>query len=216
MASANEATGPERDRRGQRRQQTLTEILDRALGVMELEGVAGLSMAALAREMSMRPPSLYKYYPSLMAIYDALFRQGQQENLEALRRGMSNAEPGLAAVTAGIEATGRWAIANPVLAQLLFWRPVPGYVPTSDALSPASIIVGLLRSELVTAAAGGQIHSDAATDDGLALLSAMHFGVISQHLANEPDRDWEHGRFTRLHPRVVELFVMAYPPEAGV
>lgn len=200
------------DRRGRRRQQTMAEILDRAVGIMQVEGVAGLTMAALARDMSIRPPSLYKYYPSRMAIYDALFRQGQAANLEALRGAMSAAEPGLAAVAAGMEATGRWAVANPVLAQLLFWRPVPGYVPSPEASAPAGTIVDLLRAELTTAAEDGEIHPHAATDDGLALLSTLHFGVLSQHLANDPDSAWEDGRFTRLHRRVIGLFVLAYPP----
>ena len=116
-----------------RRQDTLAEILDLAVGIMKTQGVAGLSMAAVARQMAIQPPSLYKYYPSLMAIYDALFRQGQQSNLDALRQGMNGAGKGLAAVAAGMEATARWAVANPTLAQLLFWRPVPGYVPTPEA-----------------------------------------------------------------------------------
>ncbi len=200
------------DRRSRRRQLTLTEILDHALAIMGREGVAGLSVAAVAREMAIQPPSLYKYYPSLMAIYDALFREGQQANLDALREGMADAEPGLAAVAAGMEATGRWAVANPVLAQLLFWRPIPGYVPTDDAFAPAIEIAELLRAELRTAAAAGQIHPDAATEQGMALLSVMHFGVLSQHLANDPGSDWERGRYTSLHPRVIELFVNAYPP----
>ena len=157
-------------------------------------------------------PSVYKYYPSLMAIYDALFREGQQANLDALRAGMADAEPGLAAVAAGMEVTGRWAVANPILAQLLFWRPIPGYVPTQDAFAPAIEIAELLRAELRTAAAAGQIHPDAATEQGMALLSVMHFGVLSQHLANDPSSDWEHGRYTSLHSRVIELFVNAYPP----
>src|ERR1700759_2657775 len=115
------------DRRARRREQTRGEILDRALEIMAEDGVAGLTMARLARAMGIQPPSLYKYYPSLLAVYDALFRRGQLANLAALRDGMRGAEPGLEALARGMEATGRWAVANPVLAQLLFWRPVPGY-----------------------------------------------------------------------------------------
>jgi hypothetical protein len=44
------------------------------------------------------------------------------------------------------------------------------------------------------------------------LLSIMHFGVISQHLANDADRDWDHGRYTRRHREIVPLFLKAYPP----
>ena len=212
-AAAHPGTGNRRpDRRTRHREQTRSEILDHALQIMAEDGVAGLTMARLARAMDIRPPSLYKYYPSLLAVYDALFRRGQLANLEALREGMRDAAAGLEAVARGMEATGRWAVANPVLAQLLFWRPAPGYQPSAEALAPAGQIVDLLRSALADAAARGQVHPDAATDAGMELLSIMHFGVISQHLANDADRDWDHGRYTRRHRDILSLFIKAYPP----
>ena len=200
------------DRRARRREQTRGEILDHALQIMADDGAAGLTMARLARAMEIRPPSLYKYYPSLLAVYDALFRRGQLANLQALREGMRGAAPGLDAVTGAMEATGRWAAANPVLAQLLFWRPVPGYQPSAEAFAPAMQITDLLRSALQNAVARGQVHPDAATDPGMDLLSIMHFGVISQHLANDPGSDWDHGRYTRRHREIIPLFIKAYPP----
>jgi AcrR family transcriptional regulator len=212
-AAAQPGTGNQRpDRRTRHREQTRSEILDHALQIMAEDGAAGLTMARLARAMDIRPPSLYKYYPSLLAVYDALFRRGQLANLQALRDGMRDAEPGLDAVAGGMEATARWAVANPVLAQLLFWRPVPGYQPSAEAFAPAGQIIDLLRSVLAEAAARGQVHPDAATDAGMDLLSIMHFGVISQHLANDVGRDWDHGRYTRRHREILALFINAYPP----
>ena len=41
--------------------------------VMTEEGVNGLSLAEVARRLGVQPPSLYKYFPSLMAVYDAPF-----------------------------------------------------------------------------------------------------------------------------------------------
>src|SRR3954471_7123746 len=99
---------------------------------MAVEGVAGLTVSAVARVLGVKPPSIYKYFDSRMAIYDALFRRGQPANLDPLRDPRGGVAPGLPAIEAGLEATGRWAIGHPVLAQLLFWRPVPGYVPTDD------------------------------------------------------------------------------------
>ena len=124
------------DRRARRREQTRSEILDHALQIMAEDGAAGLTMARLARAMEIRPPSLYKYYPSLLAVYDALFCRGQLANLQALREGMRGAAPGMDAAAGAMEATGRWAAANPILAQLLFWLPVPGYQPSAEASPP--------------------------------------------------------------------------------
>jgi AcrR family transcriptional regulator len=88
---------PRFDRRAQRRQQTLGEILDLALEVMAEDGVTGLTISAVARRLGVQPPSIYKYFPSLMSVYDALFRRGQTEHLEVVRAAMSAAEPGLRA-----------------------------------------------------------------------------------------------------------------------
>lgn len=46
---------------------------------------------------------------SLMTIYEALFERGQRAHLEAVRVAMAHAEPGLDALTAGLEASGRWS-----------------------------------------------------------------------------------------------------------
>lgn len=217
MVRSVSASSPENgprppDRRARRRQQTLDEILERALQIMAEDGVAALTVTRLAKAMAIQPPSLYKYFASALAVQDALFRRGQQENLEVLRTAMAAAEPGLARVGAGMQATGRWAVDHQVLAQLLFWRPVPGYTPSADAMAPTVEIVALLRGALGEAVARDEVGPDATSDEAMALLSSMHFGVISQHLANDADSDWDHGRFTSLHPRIVPLFVSAYPP----
>ena len=64
---------PTVDRRARRRQETIEEILDIAVQVMTEEGVNGLSLSEVARRLGVQPPSLYKYFPSLMAVYDELF-----------------------------------------------------------------------------------------------------------------------------------------------
>ena len=53
---------------------------------MAEEGVNGLSLAEVARRLGVQPPSIYKYFPSLMAVYDAIFLRGQLEHLEVMRR----------------------------------------------------------------------------------------------------------------------------------
>ena len=68
---------PPGDRRARRRQATIAEILDIAEEVMAEEGVNGLSLSEVARRLGVKPPSIYKYFDSLRAIYDALFERGQ-------------------------------------------------------------------------------------------------------------------------------------------
>src|SRR3954451_21322007 len=121
MSSTTEVTAPVRgDRRARRRQETIDEILAIAEDVMSEDGVNGLSLSEVARRLGVKPPSIYKYFDSLMAIYDALFERGQRTNLEVMRAAMERAEPGLDALAAGLEANCRWCLAHPATAQLLF------------------------------------------------------------------------------------------------
>src|SRR5436190_9983221 len=104
---------------------------------MTEEGVNGLSLSEVARRLGVKPPSIYKYFDSLMSIYDALFERGQRDNLDAMRAAMQDAEPGLDALVAGLEASCRWCLGHPATAQLLFWRPVPSFQPTAEAMAPS-------------------------------------------------------------------------------
>jgi AcrR family transcriptional regulator len=219
MAASEEAaqTGaaPDRptrpDRRARRRLETIHEILDIARDVMTEEGVNGLSLAEVARRLGVQPPSLYKYFPSLMAIYDALFLEGQRQNLEAMREGMLAAEPGFDALIAAVEASGRWCLANRAVAELLFWRPVPSFHPSPESFAISMEMVDLQRGLLADAVAKGQL-GPAANDEGaIYLVSTIIVGVLSQAFANEPDLPWGEGRFTPLFPRLMRLLPAAFP-----
>jgi AcrR family transcriptional regulator len=203
----------EPDRRARRHAETRAEILDLALGVMAEDGVAGLSLAEVARRLGVKPPSLYKYFASRHAVYDALFRIGQQGYLDAVRQASSSSgQGGLAALGAALEAGARWIMENQTLAQLLFWRPVPGFTPSAEAYAPALAIHEHMASLIRSAVERGELHPDAAGEDGLALASSLIAGVVSQQLANEPDAPYEQGRFTRLVPRLPSLLAAAHPP----
>lgn len=201
------------DRRSRRRQETIEEILTIAEGVMTEEGVNGLSLSEVARRLGVKPPSIYKYFESLMAIYDALFERGQRTNLEIMRTAMAQAQPGLDALAAGLEAHGRWALAHPAIAQLLFWRPVPSFEPTAEAMAPSVEMVRLQRQALAAAAAAGQLGPGADSDEALWLTSVLVSGVLGQAMANEPGRPWGEGRFSPLLPKLLGTLAALYPPK---
>jgi len=205
------------DRRTRRRNETVQEILDVALEVMAEEGVAALSLSEVARRMGLRPPSLYQYFPSRMAIYDALFERAARQALQIAEqhRGRLADDPA-GAITAATQATFAWEVANPVLAQLLHWRPVPGFEPSPQAYTPAVRQVELLREALRAAVDAGQLAPAAATEEGLALYTVLMSGVISQQLSNEPSAPAGQGRFIRLTPMALDMFFRYYVPQEGV
>jgi len=205
------APGPG-DRRARRRRETIEEILVLAEDVMTANGASGLSLSEVARRLGVKPPSIYKYFGSLMAIYDALFERGQQTHLEIMRSAMSRAEPGLDALAAGLDAGGRWLLAHPAMAQLLFWRPVPGFEPTPGAMAPSAEMVRLQRQALADAVATGQLGAGADSDEALWVTSVLVSGVVGQAMANEPGVPWGTGRFSPLLPKLLGTLAALYPP----
>ena len=201
------------DRRARRRQETIEEILAIAAAVMTEEGVNGLSLSEVARRLGVKPPSIYKYFDSIMGIYDALFERGQRDNLEVMRVAMAAAEPGLDALAAGLEASGRWALDHPATAQLLFWRPVPSFEPTPEAMAPSIEMVQLQRQALADAVAARQLGPGADSEEALYVTSVFVSGVIGQAMANEPGIPWGGGRFSPLLPKLLGLLAALYPPE---
>jgi AcrR family transcriptional regulator len=210
--TSDEALRP--DRRARRRQETIREILDIARDVMTEEGVNGLSLAEVARRLGVKPPSLYKYFPSLMAIYDALFLEGQRENLEVMRNGMQGVEPGLNALIAALDASGQWGLDNRALAELLFWRPVPSFTPSPEAFAVSMEMVELQRGALADAVAKGELGPGANDDSAIYLVSTLIAGALGQAIANEPELPWGEGRFSSWFPTLMRLLPAAFPPEA--
>ena len=70
---------PATDRRHRRREETIREIVDVAVELMGEHGAAGLSLGDVARRMGIRTPSLYGYFDSKNALYDAVFERGWRQ-----------------------------------------------------------------------------------------------------------------------------------------
>lgn len=202
------------DRRQRRRQESIEEILDVSVALMATNGVAGLSLGEVARQMGIRPPSLYVYFDSKEKVYDALFARGAQGVLDAVvatyDKVMNQAESLEAALQIFGTAMVRWAIDNPVYSQLLFWRPVPGFVPTESAYLPAIELVARGRAVFGELQQRGWVRSDVAADDVLRDWTVLIAGIVSQQLSNEPEQDFASGAFTSALPGLVAMFARYY------
>lgn len=117
-------------RRDRVRAATVTEIKDTTRKILVSEGVDGLSLRAIAREMGMTAPALYRYFPSredllvhlIADLYDEL-----SDTMEAARdaEDPADAPNRLAAVN---RAFRHWALDHPREFALLFGSPIPGVV----------------------------------------------------------------------------------------
>jgi AcrR family transcriptional regulator len=63
----------------QRREARAAGIVETAWNLAGEHGIAGVSLHALARELGIRQPSLYEYFDSKNALYDAMVRGRQPE-----------------------------------------------------------------------------------------------------------------------------------------
>jgi AcrR family transcriptional regulator len=203
------------DRRATRRQQTIEEALDAAVVIMGEAGVGGLSMSEIARRLGMRQPSLYKYFPSLHAVYDALFARGVAGSGAAVRAAVAEGPRGVVTIRAAGRALVRWAVENPALAQLLYWRPVPGFAPTAATFAPSVALMDQLHAAFAAAVRAGVLHPDAASEEAPRLFTVVLSGLISQQMANEPGADYDTGMFSSLTDAALDMFFARYALPGG-
>jgi AcrR family transcriptional regulator len=184
---------PIRDRRTERRQATVAEILDAAWELVRTEGLAGLAMRDLARRVGMQAPSLYSYFDSKHAIYDAMFAQGARAYLEQEALVASTGDP-VADLQAGMRFFVGFCTSDPVRYQLMFQRTIPGFEPSPETFAVS--IEGLERIKTRLAAVG-------LTDPrALDLLTAIGTGITDQQISNDPGGD----RWIRLVDEAIEMF----------
>jgi AcrR family transcriptional regulator len=205
------------DRRHRRRQETIEEVLDIAVAIMAEQGAGGLSIGEIARRMGIRPPSLYVYFPSKHALYDAVFARGA-------RLVLSTAEALVASPPAGAtleqqlqlaSATFvRWAVEHQAYAQLLFWRPIPGFSPSPEAYQPAVQLLEVTQRHFAHMQASGLLRADVPVEVLVRDWIILVAGVISQQLSNTPDESFEEGTYAAALPSLVAMFASQYAAPA--
>ncbi|HEV7207103.1 MAG TPA: TetR/AcrR family transcriptional regulator [Mycobacteriales bacterium] len=200
------------DRRAVRRQQTIAEALTYALAIIAEGGVGALSISEVARRMGLRGPSLYKYFPSLNAVYDALFAYGVAAHKNAIDGAMAARPPGVERIRALMQASVRWSVSNPALAQLLFWRPVPGFEPSAEAFAASLETQKSLRAELAEATRRKQLSAAANTDEAVRLLTVVISGLFTQQVANQPNVGYDQGQFSQLTDAATEMLLARFQP----
>jgi AcrR family transcriptional regulator len=201
------------DRRQRRRLETIDEVLDIAVDLMTEQGAAGLSIGEVARRMGIRPPSLYVYFPSKNALYDALFARGAAEVLAAMKPVEERIASHLtleAILLDWATTMVRWCVEHPAYTQLLFWRPVPGFEPSPSAYEPAVALVDLTRGRFTDLQQGGLIRGDVDITLVLRDWTILTAGVVSQQMSNAPDAGFERGHFTAALPTLVAMFAWHY------
>jgi AcrR family transcriptional regulator len=158
-------------------------------------------MRDLGEAVGMRAQSVYSYFPSKDAIYDAMFRRG----LRAAARddsdpGEDETDDAPARLRAMAHRFFDFCTSDPVRYQLLFQRTIPA---SSLAESYAVAVQVLERTQADLARAG--LADQASIDLAIALMT----GLASQQLANEPGGQ----RWALLIDRAVDLILEPNTPQ---
>jgi AcrR family transcriptional regulator len=190
---------PTRDRRTERREATKAEILHAAWEIVRTEGLAGLSLRDLAKRVGMQAPSLYQYFDSKHAIYDAMFAEANRELLGRYTRLQPTDDPA-SDLRESVRMFVEFCAEDLARYQLLFHRTIPGFEPSPEAYAVAVEVLELGRTRLARAGFTDQRALD--------LWTALVSGLASQQIANDPGGD----RWIRLIDDAVEMYLSHVRP----
>ncbi len=134
---------------------TRTRILDTARRQMAENGTAGVGLRAIARELDVSAPAIYRYFASLDELITALIVDAFTALAVALEtaRDQAAAKSTWEQLVDVLLAYRGWAVAHPIDFQLIYGNPIPGYVAPREVTVPLvvrgfAVIVGLLAEML--------------------------------------------------------------------
>ncbi|MDX1417773.1 MAG: TetR/AcrR family transcriptional regulator [Candidatus Promineifilaceae bacterium] len=195
-------------RRQRNRQEMIDGILQVSRDIMREQGAAALNLNEVARRVGVKPPSLYRYFPNKMAIYDALFRKGMELFVE--RIALPEDISGWDCFKYATEAYMSFAVENPELYQILFERPVPGFHPSEESMTFSLAALNQARAEFAEMLTAMGIDPGVPMEKAMDLAIAMNHGLTAQHMANEPHLPVGEGRYGSLIPQAVAIFKAAW------
>jgi len=182
------------DWREARRRSAHDAIVDAAWSLVREEGLAGLSLRDLARRAGISAPTVYAYFDSKNAIYDAMFGQAATEFAEAMAEPFDSDDP-REVLKATARRFSQFSTNSPAHHQLLFQRTIPGFEPSPGSFKPAVRSLALLRDRLALNGITEERHLD--------MWTALITGLVDQQVSNDPGGD----RWTRLIDETVDMFL---------
>jgi AcrR family transcriptional regulator len=163
--------------RARRRQATIDEVLAAAGDLAREHGLASISMRELGARVGLHASSLYQYFPSKDAIYDALFAEGHRE-LHAWMAALDRIGKPVEVLKRGSRRFTEFCLLDEVRYQLLFQRTIPGFAPSEASME----LAWQSYRDMVAALADAGVTNQADID----LWTAIQMGITEQQWANDP------------------------------
>ncbi|MFF3910325.1 TetR/AcrR family transcriptional regulator [Streptomyces sp. NPDC001848] len=161
------------------RAQVRAEIKERAWEQIAAAGAPGLSLNAIAKQMGMSGPALYRYFASRDELITELIRDAYRSLADTI---------GTAAAS-GADLTGlghalrTWALDDPQRYFLIYGTPVPGYHAPDDVTAIASEIMDALLDAAQPVGAAAESPDEGHPDTRLEAHLAEHRQWAAGHPA---------------------------------
>jgi AcrR family transcriptional regulator len=195
MATDEPAIGAEPvDRRGRRREVKRAKMVAAAWDLARRDGLAGISLRDVADRVDLQQPSLYAYFDSKLALYDAMFVDGYRNLLERFERHTFADDPREALVEF-VEILVRFSGEDVVRHQLLFQRTLPGYKPSPEASQVNLELQAVGRERIIALGVRDMDTSD--------IFTGIVAGFAHQQVFNDPGGD----RWVRQVRPAMEMFI---------
>jgi AcrR family transcriptional regulator len=191
----------------------IAAILDAARAVMREHGVAALNLQDVAARVGMRAPSLYTYFASKIAIYEALYVMGMRMYRERLGKVLQTHGMTWGAIQGAITNYMDFAHEHPELYQLLFERPVPGFVPSAEGNEEARKLIETSNDAIARMMQAGVLAPNIPAEQASLLLVALMQGLTAMHIANEPQTPVASSIFGNLIPAAMALLRAGWASE---
>lgn len=139
---------------------TIDQIKRLARQHMAAEGTAALSLRAIARDLDVTAPALYRYFSSRDDLITALIVDAFNALADALEAedACHPREDYSGRLFNVLLAYRRWALENPTDFQLIYGNPIPGYVAPREITVPAvTRTFVVISSILAQAQAAGEL-----------------------------------------------------------
>jgi len=152
-------------RRERIRNETIDEIKSTAWKQVGETGAASLSLRAIAREMGMTAPGLYRYYKDRDALVTALMIDAFDSFSAALEvaRDTCASDDHIGRFRAIGKAYFQWGMSNPQKYIFLFGTPIPGYEFAEEVGPSAQRSFLVLQGVVGEAYVAGKISGDASS-----------------------------------------------------
>ena len=187
------------DWREARRRSAHDAIIDAAWSLVSEEGLAGLTLRDLAHRAGITAPTVYAYFDSKNAIYDAMFGRAATEFAEKMAEPFDYDDP-REVLAASVRRFSEFCTNSPAHYQLLFQRTIPGFEPSPESYAPAVSALAGARERLALNGITEARHLD--------MWTALITGLVDQQVSNDPGGD----RWTRLIDESVAMFLAHCQP----